>query len=198
MPIVRKKHFFMSRNSSIQTVTLRVHPAVARHLENNFPKSGHAFDLRNHYLYTFLSACLQRTNIKVPSHGSRNRHLMREVSLVVTGWDYAHYGGEIPEKFQLAFSQLVYRKLLHEACYAVMVAHLVGGIPRDTAIKEFLFGNLYEEDELAYPALRKHYQRHWIEQERKFASDFEAITATSRRPHDSGTNKIVRDVPILT
>lgn len=156
----------MSKKSKIYTTTIKVHPAVLRHIDNTFPRVSGAYDLRGHPFYSFISVGLNRKAVSMPSMLPLQYEKMREIQTVITSFDYHHYGWEIPPIHQIALSNHIYRQILFDACYRVMVCHVFGGLPRDTAIKEFLSEHFFEEDELNYPALRKHYQRHWIETER--------------------------------
>ena len=156
----------MNRSNKIYITAIKVHPAVFRHIDNTFEKLSGAYDLRGHLLYSFISAGLHRATVNMPSMIPLLYEKMKEVKVVITSFDYHHYGWEIPPVHQVAISNLIYRQILFDACYRVMVSHVFGGLPRDTAIKEFLSEHFFEDNELNYPALRKHYQRHWIETEK--------------------------------
>ncbi|MDL2308349.1 hypothetical protein LJC53_02060 [Bacteroidales bacterium OttesenSCG-928-C03] len=158
-------------SKNIYKVKVRVHPAVHRHLENNFQKKQGAFDLRKHFYYKLVSAGLSRGKVAVPSMLSKRYGKLKEVEILVTSWDYHHFGDQIAPVYQVSLSKYLYEELLYNACQYVLLVHVLGLIPRDTAIKEYLLNNLFEQDELNYPALRKHYQRHWMETERTLKED---------------------------
>lgn len=170
----------MQETPTFGTVTVRIHPAAARYIDNHFPLVSGAYDIRKSPLHAFVSAFLQKSDTDFRSHASR-RTETREVRLAVTAWDCEHYGDTVTAKSQLAISQHIYKTLLREACLEVMVMHTAGGIPRDTAIKNHLARNLYEDSELNYPALRKYYQRHFTEAERRFAEDLEEEGQRTRK-----------------
>jgi len=157
---------------------------------------GDAYDLRGHLLYGFISSGLSRCTVKVSSMLPLQYETMRKIKVVITSWDYNHYGWEIPPIHQVAMSNHIYRQILYDACYRVMICHVFGGLPRDTAIKEFLDEHCFEENELNYPALRKHYQRHWLETEKNAkanVADFNTVSAKSLP--EKNTKKIVGLVP---
>jgi hypothetical protein len=161
-----QKIFFMNKNGKIHSTTIRVHPAVFRHIDNTFNKVGNAYDLRGHLLYNFISVGLSRSSVKVASMLPLQYEKMQQIKVVISSWDYNHYGWEIPPIHQVALSNHIYKQILFDACYRIMICHVFGSLPRDTAIKEYLWEHCFEESELNYPALRKHYQRHWLETEK--------------------------------
>lgn len=158
------------RKSETDTVTIRVHPAVRRWMENTFPKAGGAYDLRGHFLHDFLRAGLTK-EVKARAVPETFRSLP-EIKVAVSRRDCRILGGAIPEPLQAEFSQLAYKYIRQTACQGILFAHVAGGVPRDTAIKEYLLAYLYEDDELNYPALRKYYQRNWMETERRVLEEY--------------------------
>lgn len=178
------------------TVKIKVHPIVFRYFENTFLKAAGVYDLRKHPYYTFISMGLSRHNVTVPSCLSLRYGKMTEIEVGITSWDYHHYGDRISPVHQVAFSQFVQRQIIDNACYKILVAHVFAGIARDTAIKNYLLENLYYEEELNYPALRKHYQRHWIATEKEFKEQLDEMsTKITRNPQLINTNKNVGFVP---
>ena len=172
-------------------ITIRVHPAVFRHMENHFPKIGEAYDMRGHFFYDFLRSGLTRKSGGAAPPQSFAQLL--EVEIVFSRRDCQHYGYIIPEVYQSWFSRFAYKFIQHTACMEVLFAHVAGGIPRDTAIKEYLLNNLYEDDELNYPALRKYYQRNWMEAERQVLEEYSELTG--RKQLVRSINNSVRNVP---
>jgi hypothetical protein len=121
---------------------------------------------------------------------------MRKIKVVITSWDYHHLGFDIPPIQQVAISNHIYKQILFDACYRIMISHVFGRVMRDTAIKEFLREHCFEECELNYAALRKHYQRHWLESE-KLAKENVADNnrVTTHKQPTFNTKKNVRIVP---
>lgn len=170
------------------TVTIRVHPAVRRWMENTFPKSGGAYDLRGHFLHDFLRAGLTKE-----PQGRREPSSLPEVKVAVSRRDGQRLGTELPAAFQEDFSRLAYRYIRQTACLMVLFAHTAAKVPRDTAIKEYLLAYLYEDDELNYPALRKYYQRNWMETERRVLEEYS--TETDRKQLIRGIIISSKNVP---
>jgi len=187
----------MNRNTKVNTTTIKVHPAVFRYINNTFNRVGGAYDLRGHLLYGFISVGLSRHSVKVESMLSQQYKKMKEIKVVITSWDYNHYGWDIPPIHQVALSNHIYRQILFDACYRVMICHVFGGLPRDTAIKEFLGEYCFEECELNYPALRKHYQRHWLDVEKNAKENVAEFNSNSTHClPERNTKKNVGLVPL--
>jgi hypothetical protein len=196
----------MSRNSKrVYSTIIKVHPAVFRYIDNTFSrvrdvnsKAADVYDLRRHLLYNFVSVGLSRSSISVPSMIPLQYEKMKTVKVAITSWDYHHYGWDIPPIHQVALSNHIYKQILFDACYRIMICHVFGGLPRDKAIKDFLAEHCFEESELNYAALRKHYQRHWIEIEMTAKSNCaEYSTNTSCLQPKYNTKKNVGIVPFV-
>ena len=176
----------MDKNKT-ESIAIKVHPAVFRYLDSNFPKTGGAYDIRKHFLHDFLRVGLTRQpDTEKPSKAFHGFH---EINVVFTQRDCRQNGFSISESHQAAFSRLAYKFIQQTACQEVLYAHVAGGIPRDTAIKEYLLENLYEEHELNYAALRKYYQRNWMETEKHVLEEYGKLT---------GGKQPVRNIIICT
>jgi hypothetical protein len=169
----------MNRSSKIYSTVIRVHPAVLRYIDNTFDKIKDVYDLRRSMLYGFISAGLSRHTINATSMLPLQYEKMKTVKVAITSWDYHHFGWDIPPIHQVALSNHIYKQILFDACYRVMICHVFGGLPRDAAIKEYLSEHLFEEHELNYAALRKHYQRHWIDTEKVAKSNVADVNTVS-------------------
>ena len=179
------------RKSETDTVTIRVHPAVRRWMENTFPKAGDAYDLRGHFLHDFLRTGLSKeVNARAVPEAFQS---LPEIKVAVSRRDCRILGDRIPEPLQAAFSQLAYKYIRQTACQGILFAHLAGGVPRDTAIKEYLLAYLYEDEELNYPALRKYYQRNWMATERRVLEEYG--TAADRKQLIRGIIISSKNVP---
>ena len=163
------------RKKEVDILTVRVHPAVLRYIDNTFPRTKDAYDLRRHFLHDFLCAGLTRQpGTEKPPKAFYDFPV---VKVVFSCRDCRQFGYYLSEVHQFAFSRLAYKFIQQTACHEVLYAHVAGGVPRDTAIKEYLLENLYEEDELNYAALRKYYQRNWMEIERRVLEEYSTFTA---------------------
>ena len=171
------------REHKTENISIRVHPAVRRYLDNHFPQSGDAYDLRGHFLHDFLRAGLTKEAQPETDSG------LPVIKVAFSRRDWRCLGHAVTEKHQAAFSRLAYKFIQQTACHEVLYAHVAGGIPRDTAIKEYLLENLYEEHELNYAALRKYYQRNWMETEKHVLEEYGRLT---------GGKQPVRNIIICT
>jgi len=192
-------------SKKVYSTTIKVHPAVFRHIDNTFnkvsdlnSKIADVYDLRRHLLYNFVSVGLSRSSISVPSMLPMQYEKMRTIKVAITSWDYHHYGWDIPPIHQVAMSNHIYKQILFDACYRIMISHVFGGLPRDTAIKEYLAEHCFNERELNYAALRKHYQRHWIEKEKLAKSNVDDFNTNSTHLlPTNNTKKNVGFVPFM-
>ena len=169
------------RKRETESVAIHVHPAVRRWMEGTFPKRGGAYDLRGHFLHDYLRAGLGRAVNARPVPEAF--HSLPEIKVAVSRRDFRILGDCIPESFQAEFSRLAYKYIQQTACHQILFAHIAGGVPRDTAIKEYL----------NYAALRKYYQRNWMETERRVLEDFG--TETDRRQAVHGIIISSKNVP---
>ena len=149
------------------TVQFSFEPAVVRYLENNFCKNSGVIDLRKTHIYPFLVLCLQRTHVKSKSSVPSSFNSYQEVNIAVKEWDYSHFGNKISPFAMIQLNNAIYKQIIRDACYRIMIAHVFSGIPRDTCIKDYLFECYYTEEELNYAALRKYYQRNWMSKEKE-------------------------------
>ena len=184
---VDEKKIVMRKKNETDQVNIRVHPAVKRYITNHFPDRCGAYDLRGHFLHDYLRAGLT----KLPQNDEPLQ--LPEIRIAISRRDGQRLGTEIPAAFQAEFSRLAYKYIQQTACMMVLFAHTAGGVPRDTAIKEYLLDNLFEDDELNYAALRKYYQRNWMETERRIKEECNSLT--TRIQHVRCINNFVKNVP---
>ena len=177
-------------------VEIKLHPAVQKLIENTFNKVDDIYDFRRHLLYNFISIALCRSSVKLPSLLPVHYEKLKTIKVAITSWDFNNIGKEIPPKQQMLISNLMYKQILYDACYRIMICHIYGNLPRDTAIKNYLAENGFEEYELNYAALRKHYQRNWIEIEKVNKENYHDFnTFLSRNKPLFDTKKNLKFVP---
>lgn len=150
------------------TISLKVYPAVFRYLENNFPKNVQGvYDLLDSPYYCLISSMLSRSTIKTPSLVPMSYSRFVPIKTYITEFDFYHYGWEINERQQYNLSKTILHVILQNACHEIAVAHVCMNISRDRAIRNFIYENLFEDDELSYSYLIKYYQRNYLENEKK-------------------------------
>jgi len=176
---------------------IKVAPAVWRIIDNNYIKRGEVYDFRKHQLYNFISISLFRKQTTTTSALPLQYNKLKKIKVALTSWDYNHFGFVIAPFQQVIISNLLYKQILYDACYRIMICHVFGGMPRDAAIKNYLSENGFEEQELSYSTLRKHYQRHFIDNElflKKNQQEFNPFL--TQNSHVFNTKKNVKIVPI--
>lgn len=174
-------------------VEIMVHPAVFRYLDNKYTKVMDAYDFRSDPLYFAVSGMLMRNNVKMPSRISKKIETYIPIAILITGFDFYHYGYLVPLVQQYHFSQFMLSLIEEKAFYKIMLAHKIGGIPRDRAIKEFLAENFFEHHEMNYANLRKKYQRKYQHNEQEI-EDFMRNTRIDSGVHKRHPTSTINDV----
>lgn len=163
-------------------------PAVLRYLETFFNCKSDSVDLRKSVLYSFIILCLSRITYKSKKTNPSCFSSFIEGNIVVKEWDYTHYGENITPEAMIQVNNLIYKLIIREACYRIMIAHVYSGIPRDTCIKDYLFEIGYKDDELSYGALRKYYQRNWTSKEKELRENIQF--SLNENEYKKGTNSV--------
>ena len=185
-------------------ISIKVHPAVTRYFDNIFLKDRvtGAYDIRQSDFYYCISGALQQSHFKAPSLVSKKYSNFILISLIITEFDFYHYGYMMSEYNQYRISKFILNTIIDKACYKIMLAHCICGIPRDTALKAFLDENFFEENELSYNNLRKIYQRKYLEKESEIREFLQLLLPENginltQTQHIYNTKKNVRNVPFL-
>lgn len=146
-------------------VSLRVHKAVARYISNNFDYVGGAYDLSKSDLYYFVTNMLTRSNVSHPSHVPKRYDTFVPIYILVTESDFYRYGWKCPPLQQWKFSKLILSLILLQGCQMIAMKHIVSGVSRDAAYKEWIYENNFTDDEISYEYIRKYYYRHYLSKE---------------------------------
>lgn len=149
----------------VYKISIRVHPAVAKWMKNNFNVIDDAFDITKADNYYVFSSSLQRHKINIPSRISKKYASFTDVKIIIREKDFYYYGWEISPLHQCKISDLLYKDIIKQGCMKAMVEYIIGQIPRDVAMREFLVQQNYEDNELKLTTLRKNYQRKYIDKE---------------------------------
>ncbi len=155
------------------TVPFHFDPAVLRYLENLFNIKSDSVDLQKSFFYPFFIVCLSRIKYKSKKTNSSSFSSFIEGNIVIKEWDYSHYGDNITPAAMIKVNNLIYKLIIREACYRIMIAHVYSGIPRDTCIRNYIYEIGYTDNELSYSALRKYYQRNWISKEKELIENLQ-------------------------
>lgn len=148
-------------------IDIKLHPLSWRVLKEQYDYDGNAVDLGKSWLYGIVTQCLRRHPVVAAWEFSRMPQGMVSGRIYITEYDYNRYGGYLSIAKQANLSLIIFRKERERLCLLTATAHVMAGVGRDTAMRHFLQKAGYEESEMSFAALRKHYQRHY----RHFESD---------------------------
>lgn len=180
-------------------------PAVLRYLETFFNCKSEFVDLRKSFLYPFFILCLSRISCKSKKTNSSSFRSFIEGNIVIKEWDYTHYGDNITPAAMIQVNNLIYKLIVRDACYRIMIAHVFSGLPRDTCIRDYLFEIGFKDEELSYAALRKYYQRNWTNKEKELRDNVQfslienedkKCTISVQNRYKAGTEIFAKIVPM--
>ena len=154
------------------TVTLLVKPLARRALLRLCPFDGSAFNPYGTWLYPLLRASLRHR----PSSSRQSLHKnLLSVRLYIPEWDALHFGSFLPLPLQLNISATLCALERENLCQLVCAAHLLTPVSRAAAMRFYLDKFGYETDEINYPQLKKHYQRHYVHFEEQYLADLQQL-----------------------
>ena len=157
------------------TVDIKLHPLAWQVLKQQYKYDGIAVDLGKSWLYKVFVASLRRHPVVAPWEFSRMPQGLVDGRVYITDYDFQRYGGHMGIAKQLNFSMIVTKRERERLCLLTATAHVMAGISRDTAMRYFLEKEGYEEDEISFAALRKHYQRHYRHYEDDILHDLKEL-----------------------
>lgn len=158
-------------------VQLKVHPMVWRYIDNNFRKENGAYDVTQSMYYPLVLSSICRSNVRVPSRVSVFYDEYRDIMLLITEYDFYHYGYDISPLQQVRYSRILRNIILDLMCRRIVMMRAVFDIPLTRAIGLVLDANLMEPEELKPATLRKIYQRRYMALERETEEFFrECVT----------------------
>lgn len=166
-----------------QIVDIKLHPLSWRVLKSQFDYDGIAVDLGKGWLYNLVTQGLKRSPIISPWEFNRAPSGMVDGKIYILEYDYNRYGGYMSVAKQANLSVIIYQRERERLCSLTANAHIMAGIKRDTAMRYFLEKEGYEEDEISFEALRKHYQRHYRHHEDDIMNDFNELQTKNNHKH---------------
>lgn len=161
-------------------VDIKLHPLSWRVLRQQYRYDGVAVDLGKGWLYNIVTQCLRRRPFMSPWEFSRVPLGMVEGKVYILEYDYNRYGGYMSIAKQANLSVIIFRQERERLCNLTATAHVMAGISRDTAMRYFLEKEGYEDDEISFAALRKHYQRHYRHFEDDILHDLNQLNMLKR------------------
>ena len=154
------------------TVTLHLKPLARRALIRLCPFDGHAFDISHSWIEPLLRASLRHRPSPPPQQAPAN---LVPVRLYISDWDAQHLGFFVPQPLQLNISSTLCTLERDNLCRLVCAAYLFTTASRAQAMRFYLDKFAYENDEINYPQLKKHYQRHFVHFEQQYLTDLQEL-----------------------
>lgn len=148
-------------------VQLKVHHMVWRYIDNNFRKKNGAYDVTQSMYYPLVLSSICRSNVRVPSKVYDCYDGYRDIMLLISEYDFYHYGYDISPLQQVRYSRILRNIILDLMCRRIVMMRAAFDIPLTRAIGLVLDANLMEPDELKPATLRKIYQRRYMALERE-------------------------------
>lgn len=166
-------------------IRIKVHPAVYRYIDNHFPVIKGVYNLTKSPYYCFLSSMLCRSCAKLPSLVYKRYDRYVPIETYITEFDFYHYGWTMSEMQQCLLSKTMLQLIMQEACHEIAVMHVVGGVPRNRAICNYIDENLYEDNEISYSYLTKYYQRKYKSKEVELKDNLKRLTEGNNEDFDT-------------
>ena len=166
-----------------RTVDIKLHPLSWKVLQQQYNYDGYAVDLGRGWLYKVVTKCLRRHPVMSPWEFSRAPKGMVDGKVYILEYDYNRFGGYMSTASQANLSVIIFRRERERLCHMTATAHVMAGVSRDTAMRYFLDKEGYDDHEISFAALRKHYQRHFRHFEDDMLHDLKELK--SKNQHKS-------------
>lgn len=163
-----------------QTVKIKMQPIAWHVLRNQYQFDGRAVDLGNGWLYNVFTQCLRRHPLVSAWETTSQPTGLEEGLIYITEYDFNRFGCYMPLSKQATFSLIISTKERERLCSMVACAHIMAGVGRDTAMRYYLEKECYEDNEITFAALRKHYQRHYRHYEDSIMHDIKELRTQNR------------------
>ena len=166
-----------------RTVDIKLHPLSWKVLQRQYHYDGYAVDLGRGWLYKMVLQCLRRHPVMAPWEFGRTPQGLVDGKVYILEYDHNRYGGYLSIARQKSLSDIIERQERERLCLLTATAHIYAQVPRDTAMRYFLDKEGYDDSEIAFPTLRKHYQRHFRHFEDDMLHDLKELK--SKNQHKS-------------
>ncbi len=152
-------------------VDIKLHPLSWKVLREQYRYDGVAVDLGKGWMYNVVTQALRRHPVVSPWELGRIPQGMVDGKVYVLEYDCQRYGSYMSVAKQANISVIIFRRERERLCQLTASAHVMLGVGRDTAMRYYLEKAGYEDNEISFAALRKHYQRHYRHNEEVIAHD---------------------------
>ncbi len=167
---------YLSMKTKLYRISIRVHPAVRRYIDNNFPEKQGAYDLTRSMYYYLVSAMLYQSHVRLPSKMCLKYRDYVPISIFITEFDFYHYGFHCSEYQQCRLSRNILHLILDDACRRIAQAKVVFGVPVTKGIEHFLVDNFFEDGELDAEFVRTIYKRKYRSYESELREFYQNLT----------------------
>lgn len=146
-------------------ITVKVHPAVRRFIDNRYKKVNGAYNLSNGRHYYLVTNMLVHSSAAAPSRVPKKYGCFVPIKIMISEYDFYRYGWMTTPLQEYRFSKLILGEILDNACQRIALLKLVLDIPRRKCMLAIIDEELFERDEISYDYLRKYYQRKFQQKE---------------------------------
>ena len=140
-----------------------------------------AFDVSRTRFYPLVTSMLVHSAVSTPSHVRGSTALFVPVNILVTEFDFYHYGYTPSMMQQVKFSRLVKQMIIDDCCRRIAMAHAAYGCAVQQAIDQVILSNNFTRDELNPETLRKIYQRKYKDLEDEYREFFGSLTSKENK-----------------
>lgn len=162
-------------------IYLKVDPMVRRFIENNFKEQHGAYDSTGTVYHSLVVAMLSHSDMKAKSLVSRKYDGFVPVTLLISEFDFYHYGYVCSELQQVWFSRSVRKMIIDDICRKAALAKVLLGQPVTKTIEHYIIDMCFDDTDVNAETIRKFYNRKYKDYEsrllefyRDLVSDFGA------------------------
>ena len=148
------------------TIEIALHPLAWRLMKQEYHFDGRAVDVGKGWLYYLILQGLERQEVvstfrdkaRLPKNLKKGKvYIFRE--------DAQRCGVHMRMPRQANISRVLVKLEREKICQAVAIFHVTTGIDRNKVMRHFLEKEGVEEEDLSFEAIKKHYQRHYRQNE---------------------------------
>ncbi len=148
-------------------VSLKVDPMVFRYIDSNFTQLDGAYNTIGSICHNFVTAMLSHSEVKLPSRVSRKYENFVPITLLITEFDFYHYGYICNELQQVKFSMAVRSLVIDDLCRKAALAKVLYDMPITRFIFHYLMDLGFEDGEVNEESIRSIYNRKYKEYEKR-------------------------------
>ena len=167
---MRKTNFFR--------ISVNIDPAVRQFLFSLFPCDEGACNLTKSRYYFLVTQMLAHSRIAHPSRVPKVYDTFVPCTLLITEYDFYHYGWMVPPLQQYNFSRLLLSDIMEDLCMKTALLTLSLGVPQSNAMQAVLEEKSFSS--ISFDRLRKYYYRKFRQKEAEIDSLIKKIYGQKR------------------